>query len=128
MPRIKPKDTTVKVEIATVKSKAELKPEPKPEPKITEADQFQQVNKILIENPTAVRIEHTKRAGKFIYAWVSETKEDIDARAQVRKILNEIWQSSATNYYTLAAKLRLDLKEVQALMDVQAQANWGMTT
>lgn len=90
-----------------------------------------QVNEILVECPDALTVDLVRKTDPtgqqttVKYGFVNQTKEARKARKEAIVALNALWQGNATNYETLAKKLRVGVNDVTAALDAQfREFNW----
>lgn len=103
MPQVKPKD---------VKEEKTLTPEELFEQTISN------INRLLIKSAKPVQVNLYKNAGEaHFYQFADNSEQAKEIRKEVRKQLQDLWQSGAYNYQQFANALRLNTLDIQGLMD-----------
>ena len=101
----------------------ETKPTPKKDP-LTDA--VVKCSELLVKNPQAATLVLEKRDGKSAYTWVDNSLSAKRIRKQLSKELNALWQGGAYNYQQLADVLRLQVLDIQGLIDEQFKNAHGV--
>lgn len=83
-------------------------------------------SELLVKRPQAATLELRKEDGKSFYAWVDNTIAARGVRAKLRKLLKALWQSGAYNYQKIADAIRLQVLDVQGLLDDQFRESKGI--
>ena len=81
----------------------------------TFVEAIQKANIVLLTTPEAIELSTDHNEVR----WSTMSAPAKKARVEIRKILNDLWQSGAYNYDEIAKSLRVGSIIIQALIDEQ---------